>query len=167
MKKSKLVLIMLVLMGSICILSGCTNTEEKKDDSNQNGNESSIAATIANQFKDEIAKEKDIESVATSLSQNEVLQIKLDVALVNEGDYISGFQTEIKGFKKAVVMRPFIGTIPFLAYIFEVKDAEAFSENLKTNADLRWNICTEADDMETAVVDNYVFFIMAPQSFEE
>ena len=158
---------MIMLLGSVCLLSGCTKAEEKNDEKQQEVNENTIASTLVNQFKEEISKEKDMKKVASTLAENETLQIKLDIASVNKGDYISGFQTEIKGFKKAVVMRPFIGTIPFIAYIFEVEDAQTFSENLRTNADLQWNICTEADNMEIAVVDNYVFFVMAPQSFEE
>lgn len=117
--------------------------------------------------KKEIKNEKDIKEVADKIAQNEILEIETDVASLGKKDYISGFQTEIKDFKKAVTIRPMISTIPFLAYIFEVEDAEKFEETLKSNADLRWNICTEADEMKTAVVDNYVFFIMAPKTFEE
>ena len=39
--------------------------------------------------------------------------------------------------------------------------------NLKENADLRWNICTEADEMEAAVFDHYVFFVMSPKNFDQ
>ena len=31
---------------------------------------------------------------------------------------------------------------------------------LKENANLKWNVCTEADEMVSAVQGNYVFFIM-------
>ena len=60
-----------------------------------------------------------------------------------------------------------IGTIPFIAYVFEVDDAESFAKTLEDNAQLNWNICTQADEMKITTVDNYIFFVMAPKSFEE
>ena len=60
-----------------------------------------------------------------------------------------------------------IGTIPFIAYIFEVENPKKFAETLEEDAQLNWNICTEADEMKTTIVDNYVFFVMSPTSFEE
>ena len=59
-----------------------------------------------------------------------------------------------------------IGTIPFVAYIFEVDNPKEFASTLKEQANLRWNICTEADEMQTSIVDNYVFFVMSPSNFE-
>ena len=127
----------------------------------------SVAFVLTKQFQEEIKKEKDIEKLASAIAKNEVLGTSMDVAVLGKDDYISGFQTEIKGFDKVVTIRPMIGSIPFVAYIFEVENAKEFAENLKSNADLRWNICTEADDMEVAVVDNYVFFVMSPENFEQ
>lgn len=86
---------------------------------------------------------------------------------INKGDYISGFQKEIKDFKTAYAIRPMIGTIPFVAYIFEVENANEFAEELKSSADLRWNICTEADEMHAVVSGDYVFFVMSPKNFEQ
>ena len=60
-----------------------------------------------------------------------------------------------------------ISTIPFIAYIFEVEEPKEFVKILEENAQLNWNICVEADEMKTTIVDNYVFFIMSPKSFEE
>ena len=167
MKRFKLILNTIILVFTACIMTGCDNNGGVDEDTNKKVEEKSVARTLTKQFKEEIKNEKDIEKVAASIAKNEVLEIEVDVAAMKKEDYISGFQTEIKGFDKVVTIRPFIGTIPFLAYIFEVDDAEAFAEKLKSNADLRWNICTEADDMEVAVVDHYVFFVMAPKSFEQ
>ena len=166
MKKFKLVLIVTALVFTSCLLTGCGKDNKDKEDTNNN-KEKTVAQTLVSQFEDEIKKEKDIEKVAKKLSENKVLEIQLDVSTVKKGDYVSGFKTEIKDFNSSVVIRPIIGSIPFVAYIFEVDNPEEFSKNLKENADLRWNICTEADNMEISIVDNYVFFIMSPENLEQ
>lgn len=167
MKKFKLILAAIAIVFSFCLLTGCAKVEKPKEETNQKVEEKSLAVTLSEQFKEAIKEEKDIKKVAEKISQNEVLQISTNVESLKKNDYLSGFQTEIKGYKKVVAIRPMISTIPFLAYIFEVENAEEFAKNLKNNADLRWNVCTEADDLEVTVVDNYVFFIMAPNNFEE
>jgi 16S rRNA pseudouridine516 synthase len=76
----------------------------------------------------------------------------------------------VEGFKKGVMFSPMIGTIPFVGYIFTVEDGEdvnKFIENLEKNADKRWNICTEADEMVVSAEGNTVFFVMSPSKFEE
>lgn len=167
MKKFKLILVTITLIFSACLISGCSQNKEVKEDTNQKEEKKSVAGVLTQQFKDEIKSENDIQKVATSIAKNKVLPIEVDVSVLGKEDYISGFQTEIKGFDQAVVIRPMIGSIPFIAYIFEIEDADGFSKKLKSNADLRWNICTEADDMEVAVVDHYVFFVMSPKSFDQ
>ena len=64
---------------------------------------------------------------------------------------------------------PIIGSIPFVGYIFRVDDETSVSDfinELKENANLRWNICTEADQMLISVVDNTVLFAMYSTSEE-
>lgn len=164
MRKFKFVFIMCILLSaSACLLTGCNNSEVKE----KGQEEKTIATTLVKQFESEAKNEKDIEKIAKKISENEAIEISVDVSKINEGDYISGFQKEIKDFKNAYAIRPMIGTIPFVAYIFEVENASEFAEELKANADLRWNICTEADEMRAAVSDNYVFFIMSPKNFEQ
>ena len=63
-----------------------------------------------------------------------------------------------------------IGTIPFVGYVFTVSDGgdvDAFVENLKNTADMRWNICTEADEMVVQAEGNRVFFVMCRNNEEE
>ena len=43
----------------------------------------------------------------------------------------------------------------------------AFAETLEDNANLRWNICTEAEELIVESEDNTVFFLMSPKKFEE
>lgn len=166
MNKIKLIITVIAVVIGLCLITSCAKVENVNNNQEGKDGEKSVVTILSEQFKEEIKNEKNIEKVANKIAQNEILQISTDVAVLKKSDYISGFQTEIKGFDKVVAIRPMISTIPFLAYIFEVKEADAFAENLKKNADLRWNICTEADDLEVSVVDKYVFFVMSPKNFD-
>ena len=87
-----------------------------------------------------------------------------------EGTELSGFNAEITGFEECVMFGPMIGTIPFIGYIFtlaEGADVEAFKTTLSDNANLRWNICTSAEEMVVESEGNTVFFLMCPVSFEQ
>ncbi|MBR2472027.1 MAG: hypothetical protein IKB55_05025 [Clostridia bacterium] len=109
-------------------------------------------------------------SVAERLSANPAIKVPVGAMSVEEG-YLTGFDnTEIKGFKEGAVFMPMIGTIPFVGYVFTLEnasDAPAFIANLKSAANLRWNICTSADEMVTGSAGNKVFFVMCPTAFEE
>ena len=88
---------------------------------------------------------------------------------VEEG-LLSGFgNAEIKGFKEGVMFGPAIGTIPFIGYVFtldEGTDVDDFKQTLEENADLRWNICTEADELIVESEGDKVIVIMTPNKFE-
>ncbi len=88
---------------------------------------------------------------------------------VEEG-LLTGFgNAEIKGFEEGAMFSPMIGTIPFVGYIFTLPadaDADAFVTTLTDNANLAWNVCTEADQMLTEVAGNKVFFVMSSSVFE-
>ena len=67
----------------------------------------------------------------------------------------------------AVITDPII---PFIGYIFKLAegtDVEAFKTNLEENANLRWNICTAAEELVIENEGNTVFFLMCPASFEQ
>ena len=162
MKKRNLLFI-LVIIGGLFLLSGCSKEEEVKPKEK----DTSVAGILTSQFKEEMKKSKDSYEVIQKISKNEKIAISVDVIELKNGDYVDGFDTEIKGYKKAYAIKPMIGSIPFVAYLFEVDDAKEFEKKLNDNANLRWNICTEADNKSSAVVDHYVFFVMGPKSFEE
>lgn len=82
--------------------------------------------------------------------------VQMDV----EPGYLNGFDEEIKGFNRGTVFAPMIGSIPFVGYVFETTDSEALIAELKNSANMRWNICTEADEMVSATKDKLVFFMM-------
>ena len=88
---------------------------------------------------------------------------------IEEG-FLNGFDNEIKGFAEGAMFGPMIGTIPFIGYIFTLPagaGVNAFIGTLKANANLRWNICTAAEEMVTGAVGQTVFFVMCPAQFEE
>ena len=164
MKKNKILLILSIFVLSVSFVTGCGS----KENTNQNEEKNkTVATTLSETFKKEIKKQRNIEKVAKTLSENEVIVPAVQTFIVSEGDYLTGFKEEIKGYKKVVGISPMIGTIPFIAYIFEVEDTKKFVEVLEENAQLNWNICTQADEMKITIVDNYIFFIMAPTNFEE
>ena len=110
--------------------------------------------------------EADVLTLAEELLSHESIPFAGAVAQVEPG-LLAGFgNTEITGFSEGAQFAPMIGSIPFVGYIFKVDgDVNAFMDTLRANADLRWNICTEADEMLCESVGNTVFFLMAPASF--
>ena len=113
--------------------------------------------------------DKTPQEIADALLTNEVIQFMPASMPVEEG-FLNGFNNEIKGFEEGVMFGPAIGTIPFVGYIFTVADGgdvDAFVTTLETEANLRWNICTEAEELIVEAVDNTVFFVMCPTTFEE
>ena len=92
-------------------------------------------------------------------------------AMPVEPGLLSGFDNaEITGFKSGAQFGPMMGSIAFVGYVFELEDgvlASDFIANLKKNANLRWNICVEAEEMVAGSAGNKVFFVMCPKTFEE
>ena len=109
-------------------------------------------------------------SLAQALIKNEIIPF-MGGAMEVEPGLLQGFDNaEIKGFKEGAVFMPMIGTIPFIGYVFTLEDgtdASSFIANLKANANLRWNICTTADEVVAGNVGNKVFFVMCPTEFTE
>ena len=130
----------------------------------------SAAQTLLNVFYDELASNPSAtaEELANKVIAHESIQFMPMVAPMEEG-YLTGFNNEIKGFEEAYTFAPGIGTIPFVGYIFTLADGadvEAFKTNLESEANLRWNICTAAEEMVCENVGNTVFFLMCPMSLE-
>ncbi len=109
-------------------------------------------------------------SVAEAIASSESIAMIGCGAIPVEEGYLVGFDdTEIKGFKEGAMFAPMIGTIPFVGYIFTLEDGadtSEFIEVLKNEANLRWNICTAAEEMVVGSAGNKVFFIMCPESLE-
>lgn len=92
------------------------------------------------------------------------------MAMAVEPGLLMGFgNTEITGFSEGAMFGPTMGTIPFVGYVFTLDgsvDGSAFCQTLRNAADLRWNICTEADELVVTQSGSKVFFLMCPTSFE-
>ncbi len=157
--------------------SGNTTTPEEPKPSNPPKEEEStpqsktVGYTLADVFKANASS--DCNTIANKLIAHSVLAPigqSLGTMEVEEG-YLTGFDNEeIKGFKKGVMFAPMMGTIPFVGYVFELasaNDADAFTAKLQACSNLRWNICTSADEKVVLSAGNKVFFVMSPLSFEE
>lgn len=92
-------------------------------------------------------------------------------AMEIEAGYLSGFDNyEVTGFEQGAMFGPMMGSIPFVGYIFTLPadaDVDAFMTSLKENANLRWQICVEAEEMICEANGNTVFFLMCPTTFEQ
>lgn len=129
--------------------------------------EGTVGETLLADFK--TMADKSAQDIADTLLQNPVIQFMPATMPVEEG-FLNGFNEEIKGFKEGVMFGPAIGTIPFVGYIFTLEDGadvEGFKTTLKDNANLRWNICTAAEEMVCENEGNTVFFLMCPTTFEQ
>ena len=124
-----------------------------------------LAASLYEIFETEIEKTDDIEQVAAKIVETGNFgEVMMGSMPVQEG-YLTGFEVEIKGFKKGVTFGPMIGTIPFVGYIFESDTPDELVATLEKEHKLNWNICTTADRMFVQKKGNFVFFVMSPNSF--
>ena len=153
---------LLLILSCTFLIAGCGKKEEKPKN-----NDNTLAVNLVQEFKKEINETKNIKKVAKKLAKSDFDMPDLEVSNVSKADYLTGFNEKIQGYKKAYVIAPTISTIPFIAYIFEADNPTELANTLKEQANLRWNICTEADEMQVAVVDNYVFFVMSPNNFDD
>lgn len=120
-----------------------------------------LGETLREAFKTEVENTTDPQALAEKLSNADLCGYDCGTMEVEEG-LLNGFSGEIKGFSKGVQFGPWIGSVPFIGYVFETEDAEALVECLKSNADPRWNICTEAAETVVEISGNTVFFTMCP-----
>lgn len=151
-----------------------TKPQENKPQENKPQQEEqtpkTVGYTLLSDFKSKAASSSSALSLAKSIASNPVIKVSADAMSVEPG-YLTGFDNaEIKGFKDGAMFAPMIGTIPFIGYVFILEDgtdATSFISTLKSSANLRWNICTSADEMVSGSVGNKVFFVMSPLSFDQ
>lgn len=113
----------------------------------------------------------DATALAEKLCANEMASLIGPVTMPVEPGFLMGFNNyEVTGFEEGVMFAPMIGSVPFVGYVFTLPadaDADAFVTGLKDNADLRWNICVEADELVAEANGNKVFFVMCPTKIEQ
>lgn len=156
----KIIALVLALMLVIAVVACGSKDDNKTTDPAASTTDTPAESTTDTTPVNPTASLKEI--VNAIVSCDAVSEMSLVTEEMNEG-YFSGFKEEIKGFEEALRFGPMIGTIPFVGYVFKISDAaeaSAFLENLKSAANPRWNICTEADTTITAVKGNIIFFCM-------
>lgn len=127
----------------------------------------SPAAMLQRVFKANVGTNRDVEALAQALITTEGIPF-MGMSMAVEPGFLNGFSIEIDGFKKGATFGPMIGSIPYIGYVFELEseaDVADFVQKLKDNADLRWNICVEADEMIVETDGNLVLFAMCPAEF--
>lgn len=127
------------------------------------------ANNLAASFKSIVKDDSNVtvEDIALKLAEDEIIPVECGSMAVEPG-FLNGFKEEVTGFTAGATFGPYISSMPYIGYVFEVDgDADKFAKELEGKADLRWNVCTEADEMVSAVQGNKVFFVMAPLSFDE
>ena len=142
---------------------------EKKPEKAPEAAPDTVGTKLLADFKSKASSNSAID-IANSFANSGSLPFMAGAMEVEPG-LLSGFDNyEVKGFKSGATFGPMMGSIAFIGYIFEVEDGVSVSDfinNLKANANMRWNICVEAEEMVTGSVGNKVFFVMCPKQFEE
>ncbi len=107
--------------------------------------------------------------VAERMANHPIIPFRSVFVPVEEG-YLGGFDNfEVTGFEEGATFGPMISAIPFVGYIFtlpEDADIESFKKDLSENANLRWAISVEAEEMVVESEGNKVFFVMCKREFK-
>ena len=129
---------------------------------------SKVSEHIVYDFKNNV--DMSAQELADHLLANEAL-LFMGMSMPVEEGLLTGFDNfEVKGFDEGVMFGPAIGTIPFIGYVFDLADdtdVDKFMQDIRDNANLRWNICTEADELVVENKGDTVIVIMTPEKFEE
>ena len=127
---------------------------------------------MLNAFKELMADGTDYTSleIAEKLVANPIIQF-MGGAMPVEPGLLSGFDNyEVTGFEEGAMFGPMMGSIPFVGYIFKLPadaDVDAFMTGLKDNANMRWQICVEAEELIAEADSNTVFFLMTKKNLNE
>lgn len=157
---------LLLILVTVLSFAACGKKESAPADETL-APDATIAQTLLYDFKHTSASS--MEELANKLLENKVLDFAGAVMPVEEG-YLNGFSDEIHGFTEGAMFAPMIGAIPFVGYVFKTANDAAAADLVKSLTaahDLRWNICTQADEMICEAKGDTVFFVMSPTSFEE
>lgn len=157
----KKITVLCLALSAAAGLTACGNTE--KEDKPQ-----TVGGILLQDFQTNA--DGTVQEIADRILANEIIPFS-GASMEVEPGYLTGFDnTEIIGFESGVMFGPVMGTIPFVGYIFDLADdtdEDAFMKNLKENANLRWNICTEAEELTIDEEEDKIFFLMSPVKFEE
>lgn len=135
--------------------------DKDKEKEKEKEEEKTLGATLADVFKSKMKKGSSVEETVNALMEKTGYSCG---SMEMEEGYLDGFDEDITGFKSCTKFSPYIGTIPFVGYVFETDDVSALKSKLKDSANKSWNICTQADEMVIKSYGDYVFFVMCPSS---
>lgn len=149
------------------------NNNETPDDEGNEGEEGDVVADLSSALAETFAAtlqanpEATVEDIINAICADTSIPYSVVSAPIEDGtEFFFGFGNyTITGFESGALCMPMIGSIAFIAYVFELPadaDADAFAEQLKSNFDYRWVICDVAADPVVKVVDNMVFFASCP-----
>ena len=166
--------IIAILTAALMIMSmaACGNNENNSSNTETTSSVTTAPTTVSEKLLADFKADSTgtPQEIADRLLTNEVIEFMGAAMPVEEG-LLSGFDnTEIKGFKEGVMFAPMMSSIAFVGYIFELPesaDVEAFKTTLKDSANLRWNVCVEAEELIVENEGTKVFFLMCPKSFEQ
>ena len=161
--------IIALLLVAIMVLGTVACGTKKEDGGKENAKKpETVGETLLAAFKEN--PDGTAQEVAERIIGNEIIPFMGGANPIEPG-FLAGFDNvEIKDFKEGCMFGPMMGTIPFVGYIFVLEDGadvDAFVKTLEENANLRWNICTEAEELTVDSEENTVFFLMSPKKFEE
>lgn len=163
----KRVVTILVVASMIIGLAACgTKTQETTSEpsasvtiTEETPEKDSLGGKLAGIFKAEMGKGTAVNEIIDKI----IAESGFDCGTMDcQEGFLNGFSGDITGFSSATMFGPYIGSIPFIGYIFETDDTDALKESLTKLSDPRWNICTEAAETVIEVSGNYVFFVMCP-----
>ena len=144
------------------MLTGCTQT---KPDASSDVPDT-LGSKLVNQFQKHAKEESDPMEIAQKIVADDLAEISLDAESVEPG-WLNGFYENVTGFTKGVMIAPVIGSIPYVSYVFETDDPEALVEELDEKHNMRWNICTEAEEKVSSIYENLVYYAMVPGEEDE
>ncbi|MDO4500197.1 MAG: hypothetical protein Q4B60_02870 [Erysipelotrichaceae bacterium] len=145
---------LLVVLLTALLLCGCSGKKEDNNTVEANTVGTKQLAVFA------ASSETDLNKLAEELIKANSIKDLTLVSMEVEPGWLNGFTDDVTNFTKGVVVSPMIGTIPYVSYVFETEDTAALIAELEEKSDLRWNICTEADEKVSGERGNLVFFIM-------
>lgn len=146
--------ILILLITTLCLF-GCTPTKPEQPET--------LTGTIQTTFVQEVQETDNLDEIGQAIIDSLDVQYELDINHVVPG-YLPGFTQDIVAFDDAVMIAPIVGTIPFVCYVLYTEKPELLMEALETYHDMRWNICTEAEEMVLNTDHNLVLFAMTPKA---
>lgn len=150
--------LMVVLM-ALLLLCGCSSEKKPEEPA-------TLGQAVLSVFRNETSDDKAVLEIAEKILEAECIEFN-GFAMEAEEGYLNGFTCEIHGFNEGAVFSPMISSIPFIGYVFRTDDTEGLMKELREHADMRWNICTEADEMIVESKGSTVFFLMCPKTMED